>query len=178
LASLGSHGGGCGQSLTMAFPYAANKTAIASPQRVPFIKCERPVPGQPRRSYEYPRGRRKSSLHGVSDCNMEKARCLRRNVPSAPRARGIRHRCRSRTGIPSASSSGARVRNRRQVDVIESGGKVLQDSRLYNANEGERTPCARTSSPTTTAISPNPTMLPLVVAPRGSPKSASSLPNS
>ena len=50
----------------------------------------------------------------------------------------------------------------RQVEVIESGGKIVQETRLYNAT-GRTRRCAARSRRTTTATSPSRTCCPLVV---------------
>ena len=77
---------------------------------------------------------------GVSDCNMEEGslrcdanvsvRLKRRRRNSAPRPR-------SRTSTASASSAPAlEYEIERQIEVLESGGRVIQESRLWNAAEG------------------------------------------
>ena len=42
----------------------------------------------------------------------------------------------------------------RQIELIEDGGKVVQETRLYDPNKDETRPCAARKKPTTTATSP------------------------
>ena len=44
----------------------------------------------------------------------------------------------------------------RQIELIEDGGKVVQETRLYDPNKDETRPCAARKKPTTTATSPRP----------------------
>ena len=48
----------------------------------------------------------------------------------------------------------------RQIDLLESGGKVVQETRLYDADRDETGRCALRKRPTTTATSLIPTCCP------------------
>ena len=69
---------------------------------------------------------------------------------------------RSRTSTRSASSAKPiEYEARRQIDVIEDGGMIEQETRLFDALKARPAPCAPRRRRTTTAISPTPTCLPL-----------------
>src|SRR2546421_8615136 len=92
-------------------------------------------------AYEYLTRLKEIILYtGVSDCNMEEGslRCDA-NVSVRPRAQ---EKFGTKTEIKNVNSfrfirEALEYEIERQIEVIESGGKIAQETRLYNANEGK-----------------------------------------
>jgi aspartyl-tRNA(Asn)/glutamyl-tRNA(Gln) amidotransferase subunit B len=131
-----------GKSLHDGFPDAANKTAIdLNRSGVPLIEIvSEPDLASPAEAYEYLTRLKEIILYtGVSDCNMEEG-SLRCDANVSVRPKGQRE-FGTKAEVKNVNSfrfikQALEYEIERQVDVIESGGKVVQESRLYNANEG------------------------------------------
>ncbi len=51
----------------------------------------------------------------------------------------------------------------RQIDLLENGGKVVQETRLYDPAKDETRPCARGKKPTIIVTLPDPDLLPVIL---------------
>src|SRR6201997_1381072 len=158
-----------GKSLHEGFPDAADKTAIdLNRSGVPLIEIvSEPDISSPEEAYEYLTRLKEIILYtGVSDCNMEEGslRCDA-NVSVRPRGQkefGIK------TEIKNVNSfrfirEALLYEIERQVEVIESGGKITQETRLYNANEGKTYGMRSKEQAHDYRYFPEPDLLPLVV---------------
>ncbi len=93
---------------------------------------------------------------GTCDGDMEKGN-LRADVNVSVRkpARRSARAARSRTSTRSASSARrSRYEARRQIGIIEDGGKIDQETRLFDPGRARRGRCAPRKRRTTTATSP------------------------
>ena len=100
---------------------------------------------------------------GTSDGDMEKGN-LRADVNVSVRRPG--DKLGTRCEIKNVNSirfigQAIEVEARRQIDIIEDGGKIEQETRLFDPARARRAPCAPRRRRTTTAISPIPDLLPL-----------------
>ncbi len=106
--------------------------------------------------------RRCSCYAGVSDCNMEEGslRCDA-NVSVRPRgaeALGDAHRDQEPQLLPQRARGRSSTRSRARSALVESGGEVVQETRLLERRAGRDAPrCAPRRTRTTTATSPSPT---------------------
>ena len=83
---------------------------------------------------------------------------------SGPRAEGARHEDRSeKRQLVSLHSAGSGIRNQAPEEVIESGGKIVQETRLYNAGEGKTYGMRSKEQAHDYRYFPEPDLLPLVV---------------
>src|SRR3981189_108507 len=131
-----------GKSLHEGFPDAAEKTAIdLNRSGVPLIEIvSEPEIASPDEAYEYLTRLKEIILYtGGSDCNMEEG-SLRCDANVSVRPRGQKE-FGTKAEVKNVNSfrfikQALEYEIERQVEVIESGGKVVQESRLYNANEG------------------------------------------
>ena len=95
----------------------------------------------PDEAYEYLTRLKEIILYtGVSDCNMEEG-SLRGDANVSVRPRGQKE-FGTKTEIKNVNSfrfirEAIEYEIGRQIDVIESGGKITQETRLYNSNEGK-----------------------------------------
>src|SRR5258706_14727793 len=158
-----------GKSLHEGFPDSDEKTAIdLNRTGVPLIEIvSEPDLASPSEAYEYLTRLKEIILYtGVSDGNMEEG-SLRCDANVSVRPKGQKE-----------FGTKAEVKNvntfrfikqaleydiERQVDVIESGGKVVQESRLYNANEGRTYSMRSKEQAHDYRYFPEPDLLPLVV---------------
>src|SRR5207249_2626150 len=102
----------------------------------------------------------------VSDCNMEEG-SLRCDANVSVRARG-RRECGTKTEIKNVNSfrfirDALAYEIGRQIESIESGSKVTQETRLYNANEGKTYGMRSKEQAHDYRYFPEPDLLPLVV---------------
>jgi aspartyl-tRNA(Asn)/glutamyl-tRNA(Gln) amidotransferase subunit B len=158
-----------GKSLHDGFSDAAEKTAIdLNRTGVPLIEIvSEPDITSPEEAYEYLTLLKEIILYtGVSDCNMEEG-SLRCDANISVRPRG-QTELGTKTEIKNVNSfrfirEALEYEIDRQVDVIDSGGKITQETRLYNANEGKTYGMRSKEQAHDYRYFPEPDLLPLVV---------------
>jgi aspartyl-tRNA(Asn)/glutamyl-tRNA(Gln) amidotransferase subunit B len=158
-----------GKSFHEGFPDADEKTAIdLNRTGVPLIEIvSEPEIATPDEAYEYLTQLKEIILYtGVSDCNMEEG-SLRCDANVSVRPRGQKE-LGTRTEIKNVNSfrfirDALIYEIARQVDVIESGGKITQETRLYNAQEGKTYSMRSKEQAHDYRYFPEPDLLPLVV---------------
>jgi aspartyl-tRNA(Asn)/glutamyl-tRNA(Gln) amidotransferase subunit B len=158
-----------GKSLHEGFPDAAEKTAIdLNRTGVPLIEIvSEPDIGSPDEAYEYLTRLKEIILYtGVSDCNMEEG-SLRCDANVSVRPRGQKE-LGTKAEIKNVNSfrfirDALQYEIGRQIDVLESGGKITQETRLYNANEGKTYSMRSKEQAHDYRYFPEPDLLPLVV---------------
>jgi aspartyl-tRNA(Asn)/glutamyl-tRNA(Gln) amidotransferase subunit B len=158
-----------GKSLHDGFSDAAEKTAIdLNRTGVPLIEIVgEPDITSPEEAYEYLTLLKEIILYtGVSDCNMEEG-SLRCDANISVRPRGQKE-LGTKTEIKNVNSfrfirEALEYEIDRQVDVIDSGGKITQETRLYNANEGKTYGMRSKEQAHDYRYFPEPDLLPLVV---------------
>jgi aspartyl-tRNA(Asn)/glutamyl-tRNA(Gln) amidotransferase subunit B len=158
-----------GKSLHEGFPDAGERTAIdLNRTGVPLIEIvSEPDIASPDEAYEYLARLKEIILYtGVSDCNMEEG-SLRCDANISIRPRGQKE-FGTKTEIKNVNSfrfirEALIYEIGRQVDVIESGGKITQETRLYNANEGKTYSMRSKEEAHDYRYFPEPDLLPLVV---------------
>jgi len=158
-----------GKSLHEGFRDADEKTAIdLNRTGVPLIEIvSEPDITTPDEAYEYLTRLKEIILYtGVSDCNMEEG-SLRCDANVSVRPRGQKE-LGTKTEIKNVNSfrfirEALAYEISRQIDVIESGGKITQETRLYNANEGKTYGMRSKEQAHDYRYFPEPDLLPLVV---------------
>jgi aspartyl-tRNA(Asn)/glutamyl-tRNA(Gln) amidotransferase subunit B len=158
-----------GKSLHEGFPDSDEKTAIdLNRTGVPLIEIvSEPDLSTPDEAYEYLTRLKEIILYtGVSDCNMEEG-SLRADANVSVRPRGQKE-FGTKTEIKNVNSfrfirEALEYEIARQIDVIESGGKITQETRLYNANEGKTYGMRSKEQAHDYRYFPEPDLLPLVV---------------
>jgi aspartyl-tRNA(Asn)/glutamyl-tRNA(Gln) amidotransferase subunit B len=158
-----------GKSLHDGFPDADEKTAIdLNRTGVPLIEIvSEPDIATPDEAYEYLTRLKEIILYtGVSDCNMEEG-SLRCDVNVSVRSRG-RKELGTKTEIKNVNSfrfirDALIYEIARQVEVVESGGKITQETRLYNSHEGKTFSMRSKEQAHDYRYFPEPDLLPLVV---------------
>ena len=158
-----------GKSLHEGFPDAAEKTAIdLNRTGVPLIEIvSEPDIASPDEAYEYLTRLKEIILYtGVSDCNMEEG-SLRCDANVSVRPHGQKE-FGTKAEIKNVNSfrfirEALEYEIGRQIDVIESGGKITQETRLYNANEGKTYSMRSKEQAHDYRYFPEPDLLPLVV---------------
>jgi aspartyl-tRNA(Asn)/glutamyl-tRNA(Gln) amidotransferase subunit B len=158
-----------GKSLHEGFPDSDEKTAIdLNRTGVPLIEIvSEPDIATPDEAYEYLTRLKEIILYtGVSDCNME-AGSLRCDANISVRPRG-QAEFGTKTEIKNVNSfrfirEALEYEIGRQIDVIESGGKITQETRLYNASEGKTYGMRSKEQAHDYRYFPEPDLLPLVV---------------
>jgi aspartyl-tRNA(Asn)/glutamyl-tRNA(Gln) amidotransferase subunit B len=171
-----------GKSLHEGFPDAAEKTAIdLNRTGVPLIEIvSEPDLASPDEAYEYLTRLKEIILYtGVSDCNMEEG-SLRCDANVSVRPRGQKE-FGTKAEIKNVNSfrfirEALEYEIARQIDVLESGGKVTQETRLYNANEGKTYSMRSKEQAHDYRYFPEPDLLPLVVDEKWKSEIARSLP--
>jgi aspartyl-tRNA(Asn)/glutamyl-tRNA(Gln) amidotransferase subunit B len=171
-----------GKSLHEGFPEAAEKTAIdLNRTGVPLIEIvSEPDISTPDEAYEYLTRLKEIILYtGVSDCNMEEG-SLRADANISVRPRGQKE-FGTKTEIKNVNSfrfirEALEYEIGRQIDVIESGGKITQETRLYNSNEGKTYNMRSKEQAHDYRYFPEPDLLPLVVDERWKAEIARALP--
>ena len=132
-----------GKSLHEGFPNADEKTAIdLNRTGVPLIEIvSEPDIATPDEAYDYLTRLKEIILYtGVSDCNMEEG-SLRCDANVSVRPWGQKE-LGTKTEIKNVNSfrfirDALFYEIERQIEIVESGGKITQETRLYNANEGK-----------------------------------------
>ena len=158
-----------GKSLHEGFPDSDEKTAIdLNRTGVPLIEIvSEPDIATPDEAYEYLTRLKEIILYtGVSDCNMEEG-SLRADANVSVRPRGQKE-FGTKTEIKNVNSfrfirEALEYEIGRQIDVIESGGKITQETRLYNAGEGKTYSMRSKEQAHDYRYFPEPDLLPLVV---------------
>jgi aspartyl-tRNA(Asn)/glutamyl-tRNA(Gln) amidotransferase subunit B len=171
-----------GKSLHEGFPDSDEKTAIdLNRTGVPLIEIvSEPDIATPDEAYEYLTRLKEIILYtGVSDCNMEEG-SLRADANVSVRPRGQKE-FGTKTEIKNVNSfrfirEALEYEIGRQIDVIESGGKITQETRLYNANEGKTYGMRSKEQAHDYRYFPEPDLLPLVVDEKWKGEIARSLP--
>src|SRR2546423_2777698 len=171
-----------GKSLHEGFPDAAEKTAIdLNRSGVPLIEIvSEPDIASPDEAYEYLTRLKEIILYtDVSDCNMEEG-SLRCDANISVRPRGQRE-FGTKTEIKNVNSfrfirEALVYEIGRQVQVIESGGKITQETRLYYSNEGKTYGMRSKEQAHDYRYFPEPDLLPLVVDEKWKAEIARALP--
>jgi aspartyl-tRNA(Asn)/glutamyl-tRNA(Gln) amidotransferase subunit B len=171
-----------GKSLHEGFPDAGEKTAIdLNRTGVPLIEIvSEPDIASPGEAYEYLTRLKEIVLFtGVSDCNMEEG-SLRCDANVSVRPRGQKE-LGIKTEIKNVNSfrfirEALEYEIARQIDVLESGGAITQETRLYNANEGKTYSMRSKEQAHDYRYFPEPDLLPLVVDEKWTTEIARSLP--
>jgi aspartyl-tRNA(Asn)/glutamyl-tRNA(Gln) amidotransferase subunit B len=171
-----------GKSLHEGFPDADEKTAIdLNRTGVPLIEIvSEPDIATPDEAYEYLTRLKEIILYtGVSDCNMEEG-SLRCDANVSVRPLGQKE-LGTKTEIKNVNSfrfirEALIYEIGRQVDVIESGGKITQETRLYNSHEGKTYGMRSKEQAHDYRYFPEPDLLPLVVDAKWKAEIAKTLP--
>jgi aspartyl-tRNA(Asn)/glutamyl-tRNA(Gln) amidotransferase subunit B len=158
-----------GKSLHEGFADSAESTAIdLNRSGVPLIEIvSEPDIASPAEAYEYLTRLKEIILYtGVSDCNMEEG-SLRCDANVSVRMRGEKQ-FGTKTEIKNVNSfrfirGALEYEIDRQVGVVESGGKITQETRLYNASEGRTYSMRSKEQAHDYRYFPEPDLLPLVV---------------
>jgi aspartyl-tRNA(Asn)/glutamyl-tRNA(Gln) amidotransferase subunit B len=158
-----------GKSLHEGFVGSSDSTAIdLNRSGVPLIEIvSEPDMSSPDQAYEYLTRLKEIILYtGVSDCNMEEG-SLRCDANVSVRPSGQRE-FGTKTEIKNVNSfrfirEALIYEIARQVEVVESGGKIAQETRLYNAQEGKTYGMRSKEQAHDYRYFPEPDLLPLVV---------------
>ena len=171
-----------GKSLHEGFPDSEEKTAIdLNRTGVALIEIvSEPDLRTPDEAYEYLTRLKEIILYtGVSDCNMEEG-SLRCDANVSVRPRG-QNEFGTKAEIKNVNSfrfirEAIAYEIARQVEVIESGGKVVQETRLYNSHEGKTYSMRSKEQAHDYRYFPEPDLLPLVVDEKWKAEIAKSMP--
>ncbi|HET6177820.1 MAG TPA: Asp-tRNA(Asn)/Glu-tRNA(Gln) amidotransferase subunit GatB [Candidatus Sulfotelmatobacter sp.] len=171
-----------GKSLHEGFAGADEKTAIdLNRTGVPLIEIvSEPDIASPAQAYEYLTRLKEIILYtGVSDCNMEEG-SLRCDANVSVRPRGQKE-FGTKAEIKNVNSfrfihEALEYEIGRQIDVIEAGGKITQETRLYNSNEGKTYSMRSKEQAHDYRYFPEPDLLPLVVDEKWKAEIARALP--
>jgi len=158
-----------GKSLHEGFADSAHKTAIdLNRAGVPLAEIvSEPDMRSPEEAYEYLTRLKEIILYtGVSDCNMEEG-SLRCDANVSVRPRGQRE-LGTKAEIKNVNSfrfirEALVYEIARQIEVIEAGGKIVQETRLYNSHEGKTYSMRSKEQAHDYRYFPEPDLLPLVV---------------
>ena len=158
-----------GKSLHEGFPGSDEKTAIdLNRAGVPLIEIvSEPDIATPDEAYEYLTRLKEIILYtGVSDCNMEEG-SLRCDANVSVRPRGQKE-LGTKAEIKNVNSfrfirEALVYEIARQIEVIDGGGKIMQETRLYNAHEGKTYSMRSKEQAHDYRYFPEPDLLPLVV---------------
>src|SRR5450432_1978060 len=158
-----------GKSLHEGFVGSADTTAIdLNRSGVPLIEIvSDPDIATPNEAYEYLTRLKEIILYtGVSDCNMEEG-SLRADANISVRPRG-QEKFGTKTEVKNVNSfrfirEALEYEIDRQIEVIEGGGKVTQETRLYNSVEGKTYSMRSKEQAHDYRYFPEPDLLPLVV---------------
>ncbi len=171
-----------GKSLHEGFAGSDEKTAIdLNRTGVPLIEIvSEPEIATPDEAYEYLTRLKEIILYtGVSDCNMEEG-SLRCDANVSVRPRGQKE-LGTKTEIKNVNSfrfirEALIYEITRQIGVIDGGGKITQETRLYNAHEGKTYSMRSKEQAHDYRYFPEPDLLPLVVDERWKSEIAQTLP--
>jgi aspartyl-tRNA(Asn)/glutamyl-tRNA(Gln) amidotransferase subunit B len=171
-----------GKSLHEGFPDASEKTAIdLNRTGVPLAEIvSEPDLRSPEEAYEYLTRLKEIILYtGVSDCNMEEG-SLRCDANISVRPRGQKE-LGTKTEVKNVNSfrfirEALEYEIERHVGVLEAGGTITQETRLYNANEGKTYGMRSKEQAHDYRYFPEPDLLPLVVDAKWQAEIRASLP--
>jgi aspartyl-tRNA(Asn)/glutamyl-tRNA(Gln) amidotransferase subunit B len=158
-----------GKSLHEGFADAASKTAIdLNRTGVPLAEIvSEPGMRSPEEAYEYLTRLKEIILYtGVSDCNMEEG-SLRCDANISVRPRGQKE-FGTKTEVKNVNSfrfikQALEYEIERHIGVIEAGGSITQETRLYNSHEGKTYGMRSKEQAHDYRYFPEPDLLPLVV---------------
>jgi aspartyl-tRNA(Asn)/glutamyl-tRNA(Gln) amidotransferase subunit B len=171
-----------GKSLHEGFADSDEKTAIdLNRTGVPLIEIvSEPDISTPDEAYDYLARLKEIILYtGVSDCNMEEG-SLRCDANVSVRPRGQKE-FGVKTEIKNVNSfrfvrQAIEYEIGRQIDVVESGGTITQETRLYNSNEGKTYGMRSKEQAHDYRYFPEPDLLPLVIDEKWKAEIARALP--
>ncbi len=158
-----------GKSLHEGFADASEKTAIdLNRSGVPLIEIvTEPEIASPGEAFEFLTRLKEIILYtGVSDCNMEEG-SLRCDANVSIRPRG-ETRLGTKTEVKNVNSfrfirDALAYEIERQIEIVENGEKVIQETRLYNSNEGKTYGMRSKEQAHDYRYFPEPDLLPLIV---------------
>jgi aspartyl-tRNA(Asn)/glutamyl-tRNA(Gln) amidotransferase subunit B len=158
-----------GKSLHEGFAASSDTTAIdLNRSGVPLIEIvSEPDIASPDEAYQYLTRLKEIILYtGVSDCNMEEG-SLRCDANISVRERGA-EKFGTKTEVKNVNSfrfirDALEYEIDRQIEIIESGGKITQETRLYNSAEGKTYSMRSKEQAHDYRYFPEPDLLPLVV---------------
>ncbi|MGA7080982.1 MAG: Asp-tRNA(Asn)/Glu-tRNA(Gln) amidotransferase subunit GatB [Terriglobales bacterium] len=158
-----------GKSLHEGFADSAHKTAIdLNRTGVPLAEIvSEPDMRSPDEAYEYLTRLKEIILYtGVSDCNMEEG-SLRCDANISVRPRGQKE-FGTKTEVKNVNSfrfikQALEYEIERHIGIIEGGGRIMQETRLYNAHEGRTYGMRSKEQAHDYRYFPEPDLLPLVV---------------
>ena len=158
-----------GKSLHEGFPDSDDKTAIdLNRTGVPLIEIvSEPDIATPDEAFEYLTRLKEIILYtDVSDCNMEEG-SLRCDANVSVRPRGQKE-LGTKAEIKNVNSfrfirDALVYEIARQIEILESGAKIIQETRLYNSNEGKTYTMRSKEQAHDYRYFPEPDLLPLVV---------------
>ena len=171
-----------GKSLHEGFADSTETTAIdLNRSGVPLIEIvSEPDIASPAEAYEYLTRLKEIILYtGVSDCNMEEG-SLRCDANVSVRPRGQKQ-FGTKTEIKNVNSfrfirEALEYEIDRQIGIVESGGKITQETRLYNSAEGKTYGMRSKEQAHDYRYFPEPDLLPLVVDEKWQAEIRSALP--
>src|SRR6266852_1499398 len=158
-----------GKSLHEGFPGSADTTAIdLNRSGVPLIEIvSQPEISSPDEAYEFLTRLKEIILYtGVSDCNMEEG-SLRCDANISVRPRGQKE-LGTKTEVKNVNSfrfikQALEYEIERHIGVIDGGGRIAQETRLYNAHEGKTYGMRSKEQAHDYRYFPEPDLLPLVL---------------
>jgi aspartyl-tRNA(Asn)/glutamyl-tRNA(Gln) amidotransferase subunit B len=171
-----------GKSIHDGFPDSNRFTYIdLNRSGVPLVEIvSEPDMRSPEEAYEYLTRLKEIILYtGVSDCNMEEG-SLRCDANVSVRPRG-EQKLGTKAEVKNVNSfrfirDALEYEIERQIEVVESGGQVVQETRLYNANEGKTYSMRSKEEAHDYRYFPEPDLLPLVVNTKWQQEIRASLP--
>ncbi len=171
-----------GKSLHEGFADAASKTAIdLNRTGVPLAEIvSEPDMRSPEEAYQYLTRLKEIILYtGVSDCNMEEG-SLRCDANISVRPRGQKE-FGTKTEVKNVNSfrfikQALEYEIERHIAVIESGDRIVPETRLYNSHEGRTYGMRSKEQAHDYRYFPEPDLLPLVVDSRGQAEIRAKLP--
>src|ERR1700683_1751099 len=158
-----------GKSLHQGFADAAHKTAVdLNRTGVPLAEIvSEPDMRSPEEAYEYLTRLKEIILYtGVSDCNMEEG-SLRCDANVSVRPRGQKE-FGTKTEVKNVNSfrfikQALEYEIERHIEILEGGGRITQETRLYNSHEGKTYAMRSKEQAHDYRYFPEPDLLPLVV---------------
>lgn len=171
-----------GKSLHDGLPDSAHFTYVdLNRSGVPLIEIvSEPDMRLPDEAYEYLTRLKEIILYtGVSDCNMEEG-SLRCDANVSIRPRG-EQKLGTKAEVKNVNSfrfirDALEYEIERQIEIVESGEKVAQETRLYNANEGRTYSMRSKEEAHDYRYFPEPDLLPLIVDAKWQEEIRASLP--